>query len=128
MIHLRAAEPQDEAYFLALRREIQSNLTSEEHSQWWETFEHRFVAADGALTVGVIRITNLGAGDGLVHLQVSKAFQGKGYGTEMLLAVKQQAEALGFRVLHATVSRENGASQAAFTRAGWKPTLFEVAL
>jgi len=128
MIRLRAAEPADEAFFYHLRREIQPDLTREEHAAWWEAHEHRYVARDGDLTVGVIRVQNVGAGEGVVHLQVIRAFQGKGYGTEMLQAIRKTAAGLGFTRLTALVDVENGASQAAFTRAGWRPTAFQVSV
>ena len=128
MIRLRAAEPADEPFFYHLRKEIIPDLTQEDHGRWWETHEYRYVALDGNLTVGVIRIAEERMGTGLVSLQVLKTFQGKGYGTEMLETIRETARVLGFVRLSAVVDVENGASQAAFTWAGWRPTAFQVSV
>lgn len=136
MIRLRAAEPADEWTFWSLRREIQPSLTRAEHLLWWEQSEYRWLAYDGPATVGVIRISGWTGGEvpyyapatGLVHLQVARKEQGKGFGPAMLTALRQLAKARGFTRLEARVAIDNHASHVAFERAEWIPTRWEVAL
>jgi RimJ/RimL family protein N-acetyltransferase len=127
VIRLRPAEPADEWIAWELRKQIQSSLTREQHQAWWEeTKEHRFIALDGEVTVGIIRLSSGGWSE--VHILVSEPERGKGYGPEMLEAILPIAAALGKTTLWAMVGRENVASQRAFLAAGYLPTRFEVTL
>lgn len=130
MIRLRPAEPQDEWAVWELRREIQPELTREQHLIWWNTiFEHRFMAYDGPVFVGVIRITPLGEPHmGRIHLQVIKKEQGNGWGTQMLVTLRRVAKELGFERLDGLICVDNVASQKAFLGAEYAPTRFEVVL
>jgi RimJ/RimL family protein N-acetyltransferase len=130
MIRLRPAEPQDDWIFYNLRREIQPDLSREEHEQWFSNhWEHRFVAYDGPAFVGVIRISPVvDDRNGRLSLQVCKKEQKKGLGTQMLARIQKVAADLGFESLYGEIRLGNGASQRAFERAGFEPTRYEVKL
>jgi RimJ/RimL family protein N-acetyltransferase len=125
MIRLRAALPDDEWLAWELRRQIQPELTRATHLAWWKVAqEDRFIAYDGPVMVGILRVSP----DGELHILVTEKERGKGLGTQMLEAIKSTARDLGYPRLWATVERDNPASHKAFLAAGYAPTRFEVAL
>jgi len=125
MIRLRPAEPQDSWAAYQLRKQIQPDLQLAAHDHWWtDTWEHRFMAYDGPVLVGIIRLSQ----EGVIHLLVAEKERGKGLGTQMLQAIKRVAKELGFAQLQARVEPANIASQRAFLGAGYRPTQFEVIL
>ncbi len=128
MIRLRPAEPADEWIAWELRKQIQPDLTREQHMEWWSgTKEHRLIAYEGSVPIGILRITPVGD-RGVVHILVTSSERGKGLGTEMLEAILPCAAALGLKGLYASVEMDNTASQRAFLDAGYVPTRFEVTL
>ena len=129
LVYLREAAKMDAYYFYALRVDpVASRMsrrrapTWEEHVNWWEhTADHRFVACNDDGFVGTLRLSP----DGVVSIIVDPKCRGMGYGTPMLQALEPYAKRLGIIHLMAEIAYENERSQRVFTKAGYRPVLFE---
>jgi RimJ/RimL family protein N-acetyltransferase len=134
LLRLRRADRVDEARFLAWRNDpwivalgsLNRTITAEEHRAW---FTQRI--ADIRHPIWVIEIA--GEPSGMVRLDPSvnhteaeisiylmRVHCGKGNGARVLECVANNAANLGYRILHATVRRDNVPSQKAFLRAGYQ--------
>ena len=130
MIELHPATNGDCEFYYQLRNDPDARrnsrrmdpITMMDHMRWWtETADYRWVAWEGSVRRGTIR---LGV-DGTVSIVVHRLHRGKGYGTQMLKALIPEAKALGFTRIHGEIAPENYGSQKAFLLAGWHPVLFE---
>lgn len=129
-VTLRPAGGSDLMYFFKLKTDPQAARMSrrappdmDQHLRWWtQTSDYRYVAEVRGLPVGIVRV----AVDGILSIVVDPGYRGTGLGTKMLEAIVPVARSQGFKKLYAEVAPENLASQRAFGKAAWRPTMFEV--
>lgn len=94
-------------------------LVWENHLRWFnkkvESDSLLLVFFDGGTPIGQFRVD-----DGIIDLSVDNRLRGKGFGIEMLVAVKSLAARMKFKILCGEVKASNTPSNKAFEKAGYK--------
>ena len=82
--------------------------------------QKHFLLRAGDAIIGTISLVNIGQGQGTVGYWIAPAYQGRGYVTQAVLALKTIAfEQLGLDCLHLEYLQGNGASARVATKCGF---------
>lgn len=98
-----------------------------DHCAWFEASlakatRHLFIAEHAGEAVGLLRLdANAEAAGCTISINLAPQARGRGLGRASLEAATDAARQLGFAHIDALIRSQNGASLAAFARAGYRP-------
>ena len=135
-LNLRPVEKKDYEQILEWRNDPDVRLYSltqhiisiDEHMGYWNDFlmdktNFAFIATHGNNDIGVFKLKNVGTATYKIDIFLSKSYQNRGFGSQILKIAKEVAVQKGMKKLIAKIKYDNEASKKVFENVGFSPKL-----
>lgn len=135
-LNLRPVEKKDYEQILEWRNDPDVRLNSltqhiisiDEHIEYWNDFlmaktNFAFIATHDNNDIGVFKLKNVDKATYEIDIFLSKSYQNRGLGSQILKIAKEVAVQKGMKKLIAKIKYDNEASKKVFEKVGFSPKL-----